>query len=397
MEGLAINGGKPIRDDFLVFSAPKIYDAEINELIQTLKSGWIGTGPKVKKFEEEFAQYKGVNHALALNSCTAGLSLGLSILNIGPGDEVITTPMTFAATANVIVHQGAKPVFVDIEEDTHNIDPEKIKAAITEKTKAIMPVHVAGHSCQMDHIMEIANKHSLFVIEDCAHAVETEFKGKKAGAIGDLGVFSFYPNKNMTTGEGGMLITNNEELIDKARIQSLHGMDKDAWKRFSASGFKPYDIVYPGYKYNMTDIQASLGLHQLKRVENNLLIRDKIYKQFNQAFSNIEEIEIPQEKGEIRHARHLYRILIKPEKLNCNRNEFIHILQKENIGSGIHYPALHTSIYYKKQFNYQEGMFPITEKVGENTISLPLSPYMNEKDVNDTIIAIEKVIRNLRK
>ena len=257
MEGLAINGGKPIRDDFLVFSAPKIYDAEINELIQTLKSGWIGTGPKVKKFEEEFAQYKGVNHALALNSCTAGLSLGLSILNIGPGDEVITTPMTFAATANVIVHQGAKPVFVDIEEDTHNIDPEKIKAAITEKTKAIMPVHVAGHSCQMDHIMEIANKHSLFVIEDCAHAVETEFKGKKAGAIGDLGVFSFYPNKNMTTGEGGMLITNNEELIDKARIQSLHGMDKDAWKRFSASGFKPYDIVYPGYKYNMTDIQAS--------------------------------------------------------------------------------------------------------------------------------------------
>lgn len=386
----AIAGGKPIRDSFLVFGAPKIEQEEIDEVVSTLKSGWIGTGPKTKKFEDEFANYKKVNHALALNSCTAGLSLALNTLGITHGDEVITTPMTFAATANVIVHQGAKPIFVDIEE-THNIDPKKIEAAITPKTKAIIPVHIAGHPCEMDKIIEIANKHNLYVIEDCAHAVETEYKNKKAGTFGAFGVFSFYPNKNMTTIEGGMLISNNEKIMQKARIISLHGMDKDAWKRFSSSGFKPYDIIHPGHKYNMTDVQASIGIHQLKKIEQRLNIREQIYKKYNQAFSKINCLITPKERDNIRHSRHLYRLMINPEKIACTRNEFIDAIQKENIGSGIHYSALHTTNYYSNNHNYKQGMFPNTEFVSENTFTLPLSPYLTEKDVNDVISAVTKL------
>jgi dTDP-4-amino-4,6-dideoxygalactose transaminase len=388
---LVYRGEKPIRENFLSFSAPLIGDEEIKEVVDTLKSGWLSTGPRTKQFEEEFKNYIGVNHVLALNSCTAGLSLALNVLGIKVGDEVITTPMTFAATANVIIHQGATPVFVDVDMDTQNIDTSKIEDAITSKTKAIIPVHLAGHPCEMDKIMDIAKRHNLYVIEDCAHAVEAEYKGKKIGTFGDMAAFSFYATKNLTTGEGGMLISNNEELIEKARIRSLHGMSKDAWKRFSSEGFKPYDIVYPGFKYNMFDLQSALGIHQLRAIERNLKRREEIYLRYNQAFSDLDFISIPHEVGDIKHSRHLYRILINLDKLSCTRNEFIDFLQKENIGVGVHYTALHLTEYYKNTFNFSKGMFSNTEFISDRTISLPLSPALSDQDVEDVINAVKKV------
>lgn len=394
IEKLAINGGKPIRDSFLVFGAPDIKEPEIKEVERTLRSGWLGTGPKTHKFEEDFKKYIGCKHALALNSCTAGLHLALNVIGVGPGDEVITTPMTFASTANVIVHQGARPVFVDIERDTMNIDPDKIEEAITPKTKAIIPVHVAGRPCKMDEIMDIARKHNLYVIEDAAHAVEAWYKDQKVGSIGDIAAFSFYVTKNVITGEGGMVTTNNDEWAEKLRIRSLHGLSKDAWKRYSAEGFQPYEVLYPGYKYNMTDIQASLGIHQLARVEDNWKTRDKIWKRYNEAFSQIPEIITPLEEREIRHAHHLYTILLRLEQLEINRNQFIEALKAENIGTGIHYVTLHLHKYYREAFGFKRGDFPNAEWVSDRTVSLPLSPRLTERDVEDVIEAVYKTLSN---
>jgi len=394
---LAINGGKPVRDSFLIFGSPDIQEAEVQEVVDTLRSGWLGTGPKTHRFEEQFKEYIGCKHALALNSCTAGLFLALDVIGIGPGDEVITTPMTFAATANVIVHHGARPVFVDVERETMNIDPSKIEEAVTPRTKAIIPVHMAGRPCKMDEIMDIARRHDLVVIEDAAHAVEAWYKDQKVGNIGDITAFSFYVTKNVTTGEGGMVTTNNDQWAEEMRIRSLHGISKDAWKRYSAEGFQPYETIYPGYKFNMMDIQASLGIHQLARVEENLKIREKYWRMYNEAFAELPEIITPIEEEGIRHARHLYTILIRPEILTINRNQFIEALKAENIGTGIHYTALHLHKYYREAFGYKRGDFPNAEWISDRTISLPLSPKLTEKDVIDVIQAVRKVIQVCRK
>lgn len=397
MEKLALFGGKPVRQKFLVFGAPDIREEDIQEVVTTLKSGWLSTGPRVARFEEDFKNYIGCKHAIALNSCTAGLHLALEILGIKEGDEVITTPLTFASTANVIIHQGATPVFVDVEGKTGNIDPKEIKKKITKKTKAIIPVHLYGRPCKMDEIMEMAKENNLLVIEDAAHAVETYYRDRKIGTIGDLTAFSFYATKNVVTGEGGMITTNNDEWAKKLRVLQLHGLSKDAWKRYSAEGFTPYDILYPGYKYNMMDIQAALGIHQLKRVEENLKIREKYFRMYNQAFSNIPEIETPIEEKNIRHARHLYTILLKMEKLKCDRNQFAVALQAENIGIGIHFLALHLSSYYKKRFGYRRGNFPNAEYISDRTISSPLSTKLTEEDINDVIAGVRKVIRHYKR
>ena len=396
-ERLAAEGGRPVRETFLVFGAPQILEDEIREVVDTLRSGWIGTGPKVRRFERMFAEYIGAKHAVALSSCTAGLELALEVLGIGPGDEVITTPLTFSATANVIVHRGARPVFADIELPSMNIDPNEIERRITPKTKAIIPVHFAGRPCRMDDIMDIARRHGLFVIEDAAHAIEAWYRGRKIGTIGDMTCFSFYATKNLTTAEGGMVTTENDEWAEEIRIKSLHGISKDAWRRYTEAGFQPYDTLYAGYKFNMTDIQASLGIHQLRRIEENLKIRERIWRRYNEAFADIPEIITPAEEEGIRHARHLYTILLDIDRLRIDRNRFIELLKAENIGAGIHYIALHLHSFYRKTFGYKRGDFPNAEYVSDRTVSLPLSPKMTDQDVEDVIRAVRKVVENVRR
>lgn len=392
MEKLAICGGKPVRKDFLVFGSPRIEEQEINEVADSLKSGWLSTGPKVHKFEDMFKNYIGCKHALALNSCTAGLHLSLIVSGIKPGDEVITSHLTFSATANTIIHAGAKPVFVDVGKDTMNINPNLIEEKITSRTKAIIPVHMAGRPCNMDKITAVAKKHNLVVIEDAAHAIEASYKGRKIGNISPLTCFSFYVTKNIITGEGGMVTTNNDEYAEKIQIYGLHGMSKGAWSRYSDKGFKHYQIIYPGYKYNMMDMQAAIGIHQLPRISSYLKIRESIWKKYDDAFKGLPLITPKPAEENTVHARHLYTILPRIEKLNASRDEIHEALYMEGIGTGIHFVSLHLHPYYKNTFGFKAGDFPNAEFISERTISLPLSAKLNEKDVNDIISAVRKVV-----
>ncbi|MFC1484952.1 DegT/DnrJ/EryC1/StrS family aminotransferase [bacterium] len=379
------------RTDFLVFGRPLIQEEEISEVIDTLRSGWIGTGAKTLEFEDEFANYIGSQYACALNSCTAALHLSLLALDIGSGDEVITTPMTFCSSANTIIHVGAKPVFVDVEKNTFNINTDLIKAAITEKTKAIIPVHIAGRPCDMDKIMDIAKENNLYVIEDAAHAIESVYKGKKIGTIGDLACFSFYVTKNITTAEGGMVTTDNEDLAQKIKILSLHGMDNDAWNRYSSQGFKHYDVVCPGFKYNMTDIAASLGLHQLKKINKFLKRREEIWEIYNKNLKDLPLILPKDPEPNTTHARHLYQILIDTDKTNKTRDEILNKLTEENIGTGVHYKSLHLHKYYKERFGFKYDDFPNASYLSDRTLSLPLSPAVTDEDVFDVISALKRI------
>jgi len=401
---LAVQLIKPVREKFLVFGAPDIREPEIQEVVETLRSGWLSSGPRCRKFEELFRAYIGCDHAIALNSCTAGLELALEALGIGPGDEVITTPLTFCATANVIVHRGARPIFVDVDRQTGNIDPEEVLRVISKKTKAILPVHLYGRPCAMNELMTIARDHGLYVIEDAAHASEAWYRGRKIGTIGDVTVYSFYATKNLVTGEGGMLVTNKEEVADEIRIKHLHGLSRDAWKRYSEEGFQPYDVIAAGYKYNMMDIQAALGIHQLARLEENLKIRERYWQTYDEAFASIEGIITPQrvfehpDFGKTRHARHLYTILLDLDRLGISRWEFIDALKEEKIGTGIHFIALHLHSFYQDRFGYKRGDFPNAEYISDRTVSLPLSSRLKQEDVFDVIKAVQKVIshRELR-
>jgi perosamine synthetase len=319
--------------------------------------------------------------AVGLNSCTAGLHLSLLALGVKRGDEVITSDITFPATANVIVHVGAKPVFLDVKKDDLNLDEELIESAITSRTRAIIPVHFAGHPCEMDKIQAVAERYNLKIIEDAAHAIESVYKGKKIGSIGDTTCFSFYATKNITTGEGGMLTTNNPELEKKIRLLSLHGLSKDAWKRYSSEGFKPYHLVYPGYKYNMSDLQAALGLCQLKKIENFWQRRKKYAEIYNQIFKEVPEIEVLKVKKYVRTAYHLYVIIVKTEQLKISRDQLIDEIQKQGIGLAIHFLPLHTQPYYRKKFRFKEENFKNASYLGERIISLPLYPKLREKEV----------------
>lgn len=382
-----------MRNSFLTFGKPFVGEEEIKEVKDTLRSGWWGTGPKTELFEQRFKEYAGSKFALAVNSCTAGLHLALNALGVGPGDEVITTPLTFCSTVNVIEHCGATPVFADVDINNWNINPQEIEEKITKKTKAIIPVHLHGRPCNMEKIMETARIHKLFVVEDAAHAAEAWYKGKKVGNIGDITVFSFYVTKNIATGEGGMVTTNNKEWEQKMRVRSLHGLSRDAYKRYSLKYFKSYECLYPGFKYNMTDIQASLGIHQLARAEKNLVIREKYWDMYNAAFRNIDQLIIPaQDEENTRHARHLYAILLKFEKVKTTRNKFIDTLIKHNIGSGVHFTPVHLHPYYSKKYGYKTGDFPIAEFVGSRTVSLPLGANLSEEDIKDVIDSISEIL-----
>lgn len=376
------------RASFLPYSQPFIDDDEINEVVETLKSGWLTMGSKTLHFEELLADYIGVKYAVAVNSCTAALHLCLLALGIGQGDEVITTPYTFAATANVIVQVGAKPVFVDIDPKTFNIDPEKIKQAVTSKTKAIIPVHYAGQPCDLRAIQEIANDKKLRIIEDAAHALGAEYEKKKIGATENLTCFSFYPTKTITTGEGGAITTNNKEIADKTRLLRLHGMSHDAWRRYANVGSWYYEIEECGYKYNFTDLQAAIGIHQLKKIGKFLEVR-KIYAEiYNRELGKIKGVTVPFLKGNIKHPYHIYPILLE----NHNRNNFIESLREMNIGCSVHFIPLHLHPFYRRMFSYQKGDFPIAEWVYEREVSLPLYPKMSNEDVDYVVSAVKTVL-----
>lgn len=390
----AIEGGTPVRKNLLIFGQPRMFKEEIDEMLDTLRSGWWGTGPKAHEFEKQFAKYVKAKYAIALNSATAGLHLALDVLGVDKDDEVITTPLTFVSTANVIVHRGAVPVFADVSLDTWNIDPGEIEKRITKKTKVIIPVHLHGRPCEMRKINGIARRYKLKVVEDAAHATEGWIKNKKIGSISHFTAFSFYATKNLATGEGGMLTTNNKRLADQARIKSLHGISKDAWKRYSATGFAPYEAIYPGYKYNMPDLVASLAIHQLKRLEGNLKIRRKYWKLFNKGLKDVDGIRLPpDEQVNTIHGRHLYAILVDKDRLKISRNRFIDALKAEGIGAGVHFTPLHLHKFYRGSYGFKRGDFPNAEYIGDRTISLPFYPHMTEKDVGDVIEAVGKICR----
>ena len=381
------------RQNFLVFGKPFIGEEEIKEVVDTLRSGWWGTGPKTEKFEKEFANYTKSKYSIAVNSATAGLHLALRALDLKTEDEVITTPLTFVSTVNVILHAGAKPVFADIDRNTWNINPKEIEKKITKKTKVILPVHLHGRPAEMDTIMSLAKKYNTHVIEDAAHAVEAMYHGGKIGSIGDITVFSFYVTKNLATGEGGMVTTNNEKWADRIKVLRLHGLSLDAWKRYSVVHFKLYEAIEPGFKYNLTDIASSLGIHQLKRIERNLERRKQIWNMYIQAFKNetLLTLPAPVESG-TRHAMHLFAILINLEEMKIERNEFVDRLIKENIGSGVHFSPVHLHPYYRKTYGYKKGDFPNAEFVGERIVSLPLGANLTDEDVRDVIGAVKKVL-----
>jgi dTDP-4-amino-4,6-dideoxygalactose transaminase len=401
MDKPAIAGGKPVRDksEFIVFGAPMIGKEEIDEVIETLRSGWIGTGPRVQRFENEFKKIIGAKHAIATNSCTAALHLSLITNGIKEGDEVIVTPMTFGATVNVIEHVRAKPIFADIEIDSFNIDPKEIRKKISPKTKAIIPVHLFGLPCKMDEINEIAKENNLKVIEDAAHALGSEFKGKKIGSLGNCTCFSFYPTKNITTIEGGMITTDDGDIANKARILGHHGQSLGAWQRYSSKyGGETYEVVYPGFKYNMPDVSAALGLHQLKKLERFLKIRERYAKIYEEELKDLKELILPPKGShDFKHSWHLCAVLIRPEFLKIGRDEMIKALLKENIGTGIHYRAVHLHPYYREKYGFKKGDYPNAEFVSERTFSLPLSPKMSEKDVYDVVVAVKRIVKYFRK
>ncbi len=385
------------RPDYLPLHRAWFGPEEENEIIDTLRSGWITTGPKTKKFEEDFKNFCGAKHCVALNSCTAALHLAYAALDLGPGDEMITSPMTFAATANAAVHLGAKPVFADIMPETLNIHPDEIEKKISNKTKAVTVVHYIGQPCKMDEIKQIAGSKNIAVIQDAAHATESEYKGRKIGSICDMSAYSFYATKNITCGEGGALTVNRDDLIDKIRILSLHGMSKDAWKRYAKDGYAHYEILYPGYKYNMFDIQASLVMHQLKKIEKFWALRKQFVEKYNDGFKDIEQIKTLKIMPDIKHAYHLYSIILKTEMLKCTRDEFLAELQKLNIGVSVHFTALHLHPYYRDTYGYRRGDFPNAEYASDRLVSLPLFPMMNAEDVEYSVSAVTHLIKKYKK
>ncbi|GLQ49275.1 DegT/DnrJ/EryC1/StrS family aminotransferase [Dyella flava] len=379
---------------FLVFGAPQIGEEEIAEVVDCLRSGWLGTGPRVAQFEREFAAFRHVQatQVAAVNSCTAALHVSMLAADLEPGSEVITTPLTFCATVNAILHAGLTPVLADVDPLSQNILPEAIEAAITPRTRAILPVHFAGRPCAMDQIMAIARKRDLAVIEDCAHAVEAEFHGQPLGTFGDFGCFSFYVTKNVVTGEGGMILGRSEDRIARARILALHGMSKDAWHRFGDEGYKHYQVVECGFKYNMMDVQAALGLHQLARVENNWRRREAIWQRYDEAFADLPiSLPAPAETN-TRHGRHLYTVMLDEQRCGIARDEFLEAMNTARIGTGVHYLSIPEHLYYQQRFGWRSEQWPNATRLGRETVSLPMSRALTDHDVERVIGAVRQIL-----
>lgn len=385
---------KAKRSSFLVFGSPAVGEEEIAAVRDVMLSGWMGTGPKSKQFEEEFRAYVGREHAVAVNSCTAALFLSLHALALSPEDEVITTPLTFAATANVIEHVGARPVFVDVDPKTGLIDPERVAAAITKRTRAVLPVHLYGRACEMDDILALCQKHGLALVEDCAHAIETTHHGRRAGTYGNVSCYSFYVTKNLTTVEGGMLLTDDAELAKRLKRLALHGMTADAWSRFSDQGYKHYQVVEPGYKFNMTDMQAAMGLVQMKKLGGMLERREVLWRYYDEKLRSLPfELPPPTEPGSV-HARHLYTILVDPARAGISRDKMLTELNARNIGSGVHYMGQHLQPYYRDKYGLTPEQFPHATRHSLQTLSLPLSAKLGESDLDDVVLALAAAIES---
>lgn len=379
---------------FLPFAKPCLSEAAIEEVVETLKSGWITTGPRVKKFEEDLAAYVSTPYVACLSSATAGLHLALAALNLHPGDEVITTAFTFIATYNTIVQAGGTPVPVDVESGTYNLNCDLVEKAITPKTKAIVPVHFAGAPVDLDRIYDIAKKHHLRVIEDAAHAIGTEYKGKKIGSFGDTQVFSFHPNKNMTTGEGGALSSSNKAMQEFVPMARFHGINREAWNRFAKDGSQLYDVNMAGFKYNMMDIQAALGIHQLKALDGFIKNRQERVAIYQEALKGIACLSLPKAPNyDHNHAWHLYAPTIEPKIAGIDRNKLIEKMKEKNIGLGLHWQAPHLFSFYRKQFGFKEGMCPVAENIADNIFSLPLFPQMTDDEQNRVIESLKEVLK----
>lgn len=389
---LAIHGGTPVRKNFLDFSRPVLSKEEKQAVMDVLDSGWLTTGVKSNEFENAFAEYTGVKHAVCVNSCTAGLFLILSVLDVKRGDEVITTPNTFPATANVIEHLGAKPVFCDINLSDGNIDVEQIKSKITRDTRGIIPVHYAGAPCDMDALQSIAEEYNLFIVGDCAHAVETTWKNKKVGSLGIASAYSFYATKNLTTGEGGMIATNDDEIYHKVKTLRLHGLSEDAESRYTKNGGFGYDLIAPGYKFNMPDILASLGIVQLSKIGENHQKRLELYSYYRDLLGVIECVTqlVPVVKNT--HAHHLLPVLVDFSRLCCEKNEFMAAMKSENIGVSQHFKPLHLYSFYKDKYGYSKGDYPNAERFGDDVITLPFNQYLTKADIEDVVDALLKAI-----
>lgn len=385
----------PVRskDRFLVFGAPAIEDADIEALVATMRSGWLGTGPQTARFEAEIARYKQSPHAVAVNSCTAALHLSLLASGIGPGDEVITTPMTFCATVNAIIHAGATPVLADVDPVSMNIDPRAVEEALTERTAALLPVHFAGRPCDMDALVKISSSRGLRLIEDCAHAIETQYRGRPVGTFGDFGCLSFYVTKNIITGEGGMVLARNQADAERIKVLGLHGMSKDAWKRFSDEGYRHYEVVTAGFKYNMMDLQAAIGLRQLERIDRYWLRRREIWSRYDEAFADLPLTLPASPEADTRHGYHLYTVLIDPERTNgISRDEFLAAMTRNNIGVGVHYRSIPEHPFYQERFGWRPESFPNAMRIGRQTVSLPLSAKLSVDDVEDVIRAVRGIL-----
>jgi dTDP-4-amino-4,6-dideoxygalactose transaminase len=396
----AILGGTMTRESFLPFGAPVIGEEEIEEVVATLRSGWIGTGPKCWRFESQIAEYVNAAYAITASSCTAALHLALVAAGITAGDEVIVPAMTFAATANVVEHVGATPRFVDVDPNTLNIDPVALAAAITPATKAVIPVHFGGLPCDMDAITAICRDNNLILIEDAAHAIGAVYKGRMVGSIGDFTCFSFYPNKNMTTGEGGAITTNREEFVETLKVMRLHGLSADAWRRFASKRLILSEAISPGFKYNMTDLQASLGIHQLRRLPEFLNRREQIADFYDEAIS--EDLGLrrqyrPDPASGTRHALHLYVLLLDLKAFSVSRNEVVEALLAENIGAAIHYRALHAQPFYRDRYGYDMSDFPVAGDIGETILTIPCSPGMSDDDADTVVHGLKKVLNYYRR
>jgi perosamine synthetase len=373
---------------FLPFALPDIGEAEIDAVVEALRSGWITTGPRTKEFERRFAQAVGARHAVAVNSCTAAMHLALEAIGIGPGDEVIVPTMTFAATGEVVRYMGARPVLVDVLPGDHNLDPAAVEAAVTPRTRAIIPVHFGGQACDLDAIVALARRRGLKIVEDAAHAFPASFEGRIIGSVGDLTCFSFYATKTITTAEGGMAVTDDEALADRMRVMCLHGISKDAWKRYSAEGSWYYEIVAPGFKYNMTDVAAAMGLVQLERARELLDKRRAIARAYSAAFSELEAIELTKVRDFDAHAWHLFVIRLVEGRARIGRNELIEKLKAAGIGTSVHFIPLHMHPYYRETYGYSPGDFPVAHDLYGRSLSLPIHPRMTPADVDRVIDAV---------
>ncbi|HIU32466.1 MAG TPA: DegT/DnrJ/EryC1/StrS aminotransferase family protein [Candidatus Caccousia avistercoris] len=385
------------REDFIPYNLPDITEAEVNEVVDTLRSRWIAKGPRTLKFEKEFAEYLGAKHAVAVNSCTAALHVALLTQDIGPGDEVITTPMTFASTASTILHCGARPVFADIDYATGCIDPAQVEKKITPRTRAVVPVHYSGQVCDLDKIYALADKYGLFVSEDAAHALWSRYKGRLIGCgLKGAASYSFYATKNLTTGDGGMLVTDRDDVAERARILVGQGMSHNAWNRYAKGGSWHYDIVEPGYKYNMFDLQAALGLVQLSRLEEMQARRLVIAKRFQEEFSKIDALDPPFVPEYATHCWHLYVLRIRPELLTIDRDQFIVELNERNVGTSVHFIPTHTMTAYRK-LGWKPGDFPMAEKHFQRIISLPLYPSLTDEQTEYIIAAVRDIVEKYHK